>query len=43
MTSSPSPLIVASNLIVFHGRLVAVAFGPDPAAANATVMIADIR
>ncbi len=43
LTSSPSQVFVLSNLVVFRGRLVAVAAGPDLTSASAKVMVGDLR
>jgi hypothetical protein len=44
LKSSPSLVVVTSNLVVFRGRLVAVAFsGPNLTAATATVVVGDLR
>ena len=44
LKSSPSLVVVTSNLVVFRGRLVGVALiGPDVTAATAKVVVGDLR
>jgi hypothetical protein len=44
LTTSPSLILLTSNLVVFRGRLVAVAFaGPSPSAATAAVVVGELR
>jgi hypothetical protein len=42
-SSSPSPIFVISNLVVFNARLVAVTVGPDLTPIVPTVMTGDLR
>ena len=44
LKSSPSLVVVTSNLVVFRGRLVGVALtGPDVTAATVKVVVGDLR
>jgi len=43
LESSPSPVFVTSNLVVFRGRLVALAVNPDVASTTATVLVGDVH
>jgi len=44
LKSDPSLVVVTSNLVVFRGRLVAVAFaGPNPTAAIVTAVVGELR